>query len=82
MLSDLPWLIIGDFNVLHSQQDTTGRLRRTGPMRDFNDLIDELNLLEVPLQGRKYTYSNHQPNPILTKLDRVFLSIEWNNRME
>jgi Endonuclease/Exonuclease/phosphatase family len=79
MISDLPWIILGDFNVLRSQDETTGGPRPLGPMTNFNDLIDELNLVEIPLQGRKYTFSNQQPNPTLSKLDRAFLSSDWNN---
>jgi endonuclease/exonuclease/phosphatase family metal-dependent hydrolase len=27
--------------------------------------------------NRKYTWSNNQMNPILAKLDRIFVSTEW-----
>jgi len=35
----------------------------------FNDAISALGLIEIVLQGRKYTWSNMQPNPLLQKLD-------------
>lgn len=31
----------------------------------FNDAISALGLNEIVLQGRKFTWSNMQPNPLL-----------------
>lgn len=44
----------------------------------FNNAISALGLIEIILQGRKYTWSNMQPNPLLQKLDWVFTSSAWN----
>ena len=44
----------------------------------FNDAISALGLIEIVLQGRKYTWSNMQPNPLLQKLDQVFTSSSQN----
>jgi hypothetical protein len=35
----------------------------------FNDAISKLGLVELPLKGRKYTWSNMQRDPLLEKLD-------------
>jgi hypothetical protein len=43
----------------------------------FNEAISELGLVEIPLQGRKFTWSNMQPSPLLEKLDWVFTSNNW-----
>jgi hypothetical protein len=46
-------------------------------MEKFNELIANLILFDVPLTGRKYTWSSKQPQSTLSKIDRVLLSHEW-----
>ena len=43
----------------------------------FNEVIGLLGLNEIVLQGRKFTWSNKQPFPLLEKLDWVFTSSSW-----
>lgn len=43
----------------------------------FNDAISALGLTKIILQGRKYTWSNMQPSPLLEKIDWVFTSNAW-----
>jgi len=43
----------------------------------FNAAISHLGVQEIPLQGRKFTWSNMQPSPLLEKLDWVFSSASW-----
>jgi hypothetical protein len=43
----------------------------------FNDAINRLGLIELPLKGRKFTWSNMQQDPLLEKLDWVFTSASW-----
>jgi len=46
-------------------------------MGRFRRLISNLSLKEVPLHGRKFTWSNQQDSPTLVKLDRVLCSTDW-----
>ena len=43
----------------------------------FNSFINFFDPTEIPLQGRKYTWSNMQNPPLLVKLDWVFTSTSW-----
>ena len=43
----------------------------------FNDIISSVGLLEIPLKGRNFTWSNMQQNPLLERLDWVFSSTLW-----
>jgi hypothetical protein len=43
----------------------------------FNDIIGHLGLLELPLKGRAYTWSNMQAVPLLEQLDWFFTSANW-----
>lgn len=41
------------------------------------NLVNTFNLaLEIPLLGRSFTWSNHQPIPVLARLDRAFVNLE------
>src|ERR1039457_7122972 len=71
--NDLPWIILGDFNLLRSAEDTTANVQNLGTMLDFNNFIDESGIIDVPLQGRKFTWSSRRPQPTFSKLDRIFL---------
>ena len=71
------WLFMGDFNFVRAQDN---RNRPGGNMNDmflFNEIIDHLGLLELPLKGRSYTWSNMQQNPLLEQLDWFFTSPSW-----
>jgi len=46
-------------------------------MGRFRRLISDLELRDLPLLGRKYTWSNQQDVPTLVKLDRILCSSDW-----
>ena len=46
-----PWCIGGDFNVILSQREKSNQGRISGAMRRFAQVVDELELLDLPLQG-------------------------------
>jgi hypothetical protein len=43
----------------------------------FNDIIQHLELVEIPLKDRAYTRSNMQYSSLLEKLDWVFTCSNW-----
>lgn len=43
----------------------------------FNNAINSLGLVELPLFGRKYTWTNKQSSPLLERLDWFFTSSSW-----
>jgi hypothetical protein len=40
-------------------------------------LVNDLELKEIPLFGRRYTWSNEREAPTLIKLDRVLCTAGW-----
>ena len=46
----------------------------------FNTIIESLDLREIELSGRKFTWANNLPNPTFEKLDRVLVSVEWEQK--
>jgi hypothetical protein len=74
---NLNWILIGDFNFYRSLDN---RNRAGGNFQDtqiFNDVIDHLGLVELPLKGISYTWSNMQSSPLLEQLDYFFTSANW-----
>lgn len=57
------WLIVGDFNLLRKPEDRNKPGGDVNEMLLFNEAISSLGLIELPLYGRKYTWTNKQPSP-------------------
>ena len=52
---EAPWRIEGDFNVTRfpSEQSTMGRLNSS--MRRFSEVINDLELVDLPMSGGNFT---------------------------
>jgi hypothetical protein len=72
-----PWMIAGVFNLICKAEVKNNSNYNRVMMRRFRRLIDDLALKEVPLVGRKYTWSNQQDSPTLVQLDRVLCTVGW-----
>lgn len=46
----------------------------------MNDFLQEMNLLEPPTIGRRFTWINGQADPIWVKLDRFLINFKWTVR--
>jgi hypothetical protein len=78
-LHDVPWILLGDFNIIRTISETTSQNPNTHTMLDFNNMIHDLELSEVRLNGRSFTWSNKKPIPSFSKLDIVLLFHHWNS---
>jgi hypothetical protein len=63
---------MGDFNFIRSPSNRNKAGGNINDMLVFNDFIREQHLTEIPIKGRKYTWSNMQDNPLLEQLDWFF----------
>ena len=59
---DEPWCIGGDFNVTLSQRDRSRQGSLNGAMRRFAQVVDDLALIDLPLQGGVYSWSGGRNN--------------------
>ncbi len=73
----LPMVIGGDFNIIRKPQEKNNANFNVKWSFLFNAVINSLNLREIILSGRKFTWANAMPNPTYEKLDRVLVSTEW-----
>ncbi|XP_066357840.1 uncharacterized protein [Miscanthus floridulus] len=71
-----PWVIIGDFNLIRSEDEKNNDNINNSLIRAFNDAISQLGLMEIPLLGRSLTWTNGQESPVLAKLDRALVNLE------
>lgn len=46
-------------------------------MKDFNAFIEDMELSDLPMQGRQYTWSNSSVRGSWSRIDRVLLSTKW-----
>ena len=46
----------------------------------FNAIIETLNLRELEMMGRKYTWANYVEVPTFEKLDRILVTTEWEQK--
>lgn len=72
-----PWLVAGDFNSYRSVQDKVGGDYFNFPaMRQFNNCIDDTNLIEVDCVGEHFTW---EKNLVKEKIDWAFSNVDWIN---
>jgi hypothetical protein len=75
-----PMIIGGDFNILRSPMEkSTGNYNAKWPII-FNAIIDSLNLRELIMSGRQFTWASRRQIPTYEKLDRVLASVEWEHK--
>lgn len=57
-LGGLVWCVVGDFNAVKAKEERRGRKFGfdANEARGFQDLIDELNLIDLPFIGRRFTW--------------------------
>lgn len=72
-----PWCLCGDFYEVLCLEDRPGDRLSSGGMNLFVDLVAQHGLRDVLIAGTNFTWSNMQVNPSLSRLDRFFLSPEW-----
>ena len=72
-----PWCLGGDFNVTLSQRDRSRQGSLNGAMRRFAQVVDDLALIDLPLQGGVYSWSGGRSNQTWARLDRFLVSQDW-----
>jgi hypothetical protein len=72
-----PWIIAGDFNMIYRAEDKNNSNVNRSLLGNFRNWINFLELKEIPLVGRRFTWSNQREDPTLVKLDHVFCTNGW-----
>jgi hypothetical protein len=72
---NLLWCIGGDFNVTCFPSEILGDARFCPAMVGFFDF--ELGLMDIPLVGGNFTWSNNRDLLSWSRIDRFSLSLDW-----
>jgi len=73
----LLYIIGGDFTIMHQPQDKSKENFEIKWPDLFNMVIQTLDLREIEMSGRQYTWASSGDDPTFEKLDRVLVSTEW-----
>jgi exonuclease III len=73
----LPILIGGDFNILRKKDEKNNDNFNARWPFVFNAIIESLNLREIALSGRQFTWASRRATPTYEKLDRILASVDW-----
>jgi endonuclease/exonuclease/phosphatase family metal-dependent hydrolase len=72
-----PWIVAGDFNMIVDAADKNQGVLHRRMMGRFRRSLSDLELKELYLNGRRFTWSNERQHPTLERLDRVFSTVDW-----
>ena len=70
----LPWCYFGDFNIVCFLSERRGETRLTLAMKKFFEFIEDLNLVDLPLEGGSYTWLSGTNQPAMSKIDRALVT--------
>lgn len=71
----LPWLILGDFNTVFSEDEkANGREVTSYELRDPTDFCMRCFMIELPFSGCKFTWSN---GTVKSRIDHALVNNAW-----
>jgi hypothetical protein len=73
-------LVGGDFNIIRRPHEKNKDNFNAHWPFVFNAIIESLNLREIVLPGRQFTWASQCDSPTFEKLDRVLASVEWEQK--
>jgi hypothetical protein len=74
---DVPWCVGGDFNVVRFPAKKSHSTSFTQAMHNFSDFISAQGLIDTPLLGGKFTWSNGRSIDARSRLDRFLFTADW-----
>ncbi|RVW78982.1 Exonuclease 1 [Vitis vinifera] len=72
-----PWCVGGDFNMIRFPNECRRGGRVSSSMRRFLEVIDDLDLRDLPLQGGPFTWSGGLNSQTMSRLDRFLVTEDW-----
>ncbi|RVW78514.1 Transposon TX1 uncharacterized 149 kDa protein [Vitis vinifera] len=72
----LTWSFTGVYGPF-SKRERNRQGRLTGAMRFFAQTVDELELMDLPMQGGAFTWSGGRNNQSWARLDRFLVTQQW-----
>lgn len=69
--------MLGDFNYYRAPSNRNKPGGNAHDMLTFNEFIRAQSLVELPIKGRHFSWSNMQQDPLLEQIDWFFTSLNW-----
>lgn len=69
-------MIRGDLNITRFSSEKRGGCPISADMRPFSNWIRQHELIDLPLVGARYIWTNYQEDPIISRLDRFLISFQ------
>jgi hypothetical protein len=76
----LPLIIGGNFNIIRRPDEKNNDNYNDRWPFLFNAVIDTLNLRELEMVGRKFTWANNLQNQTFKKLDRILVCTDFESK--
>jgi exonuclease III len=73
----VPWCVGGDFNVARFPSERMGAAGFSPAMYDFSDFISDHGLIDMPLSGGNFTWSNNRDMVSMSRIDRFLYTADW-----
>jgi exonuclease III len=73
----MPVILGGDFNLIRDLSDKSTGVGDQRLISAFNSFIENNHLREIYRAGPKFTWTNKQSNPVMSNIDRILASTEW-----
>lgn len=78
-VGDVSWCMLGDFDASHGREKRKGRSTGSNQgdkeMKEFNVFVDSMEIVDIPLVGRKFTWVRVGGNAMI-RIDRIMVSID------
>ncbi|XP_026441694.1 uncharacterized protein LOC113340852 [Papaver somniferum] len=80
LLMSGPWMLGGDWNapLFASERSSIGGCNRN--RRNFRKFVNKNSLVDIPMSGGSFTWTNSQNPPILLRLDRFIFTTDWEEK--
>ena len=72
-----PWCLGGDFNITLFPRERSSQRIISSAMRKFAEIVNDLGLVDLPLQGGECSWNEGQNNQTWARLDRFLVSLSW-----
>jgi len=72
-----PWCVGGDFNEILYPFERSSGVCPSNAMAEFRNFINQRALMDLPLRGGDFTWSRSGADPVASRLDRFFVSLDW-----
>ncbi|KAK2637510.1 hypothetical protein Ddye_032302 [Dipteronia dyeriana] len=73
----LPWCIGGDFNLILDPMERKGIGCHLGSIRNFSNFVLRAKVVDIPMVGSPFTWSNYRQEASWARLDYFLLSPEF-----